>query len=194
MSYLVNNGLALYWGTSEWSATQIMEAYHIARLEHLVPPTMEQPEYSMLERNRVEKEYQTLYSKIGLGTTIWSPLKYGILSGKYLDGTPKDSRLAHGTQGKQRIIDSLTPSTLEKVKKLKGIADDLGCTLAQLALAWTLRHPDVSTAITGASNQSQVIENIKSLKIIPKLKTKEVDDKIESILQNQPNRDKDPRG
>ncbi|MFB6098560.1 MAG: potassium channel beta subunit family protein [Salinibacter sp.] len=184
MSYLVENGYAFYWGTSEWTAEQIRHAYEVARREHLIPPTMEQPQYNMFHRERVEREYAPLYEEIGLGTTIWSPLASGLLTGKYTDGIPEDSRLA--TEGYEWLQDQvLVEERLEKVTKLTAVADDLGCTTAQLALAWCLLNDDVSTVITGASKPSQVEENMQALDVVDRI-DEDVVDRIESILENKP--------
>lgn len=187
MSHVVNQGKALYWGTSEWSAEQIMDAYRIARQEHLVPPTMEQPQYHMFHRERVEKEYAPLYEKIGLGTTIWSPLAGGLLTGKYNDGIPKGSRatlpafdwlrpMFENEEAKDRI---------GKVKKLAPIASELGCSMAQLALAWAAKNPSVSTVITGASRVAQVEENMRALDVVEAL-ADDVMERIDGILDNRP--------
>lgn len=187
MNYIIDQGLAFYWGTSEWSAQQIMEAYGIARREHLIPPTMEQPEYNMFNRERVEHEYARLYQEIGLGTTTWSPLASGFLTGKYLDGVPEESRLdLEGYEWlRERLESEKGQQQLEVVRQLKPIADELGCTLAQLALAWCLKNPHVSTVITGASRRSQVEENMQALKIVEQLDD-EIMDRIEKVLDNKP--------
>lgn len=184
MDDLIHQGKILYWGTSEWSAADIMHAYSVAREYDLTPPTMEQPQYNMLHRDRVEKEYLPLYREIGLGTTIWSPLASGLLSGKYNDGIPPGSRATlKGYEWLREYI--ITPQNLEKVKKLQPIAAQLNCTLAQLALAWCLKSPYVSTVITGASQPEQVVENMKALEVAPKV-TSEVMEKIEAVLGNKP--------
>ncbi|MBD3224641.1 MAG: voltage-dependent potassium channel subunit beta [Caldithrix sp.] len=187
MNLLIQQGKALYWGTSEWPAEMIREAYHIARNNNLIPPLMEQPQYNMLHRERVEKEYAKLYDELGMGTTIWSPLASGLLTGKYNNGIPKDSRLAlddyawlrkklEGEEGKHNI---------KKVQQLAGLADQLSISLPQMALAWCLKNPHVSTVITGASKASQVESNMKALQVVDTL-TGEVMAKIEDILQNKP--------
>ncbi len=187
MHLLIQQGKALYWGTSEWPADLIREAYHVARRDHLIPPLMEQPQYNMLHRERVEKEYAALYKEIGLGTTIWSPLASGLLTGKYNDGIPEDSRLAledyawlrkklEGEQGNQ---------TIRKVKALGELAADLAVTLPQMALAWCLKNPDVSTVITGASKPEQVEQNMQALQVSARL-TEDVLNQIEDILGNKP--------
>ena len=165
MDMIVRSGRAFYWGTSEWSAEQLEEAYRVAREFGCLPPTMEQPQYSMLSRERVEVEYRDLFGKYGLGATIWSPLASGILTGKYNNGIPKGSRLDREKWLRER----LTQERIAKVKKLEPIAKDLGCSLAQLAIAWCLKNPDVSTVIVGASNQEQLKENLAALPVAEKL-------------------------
>ena len=187
MSFIIDQGRALYWGTSEWSADQILEAHAVARRERLIPPTMEQPQYHMFHRDRVEVEYSRLYKEIGLGTTTWSPLASGLLTGKYNDGVPENTRatlagyewLRKGFESKE------AKKRIEKVKKLMPIAEDLGCSLAQLALAWCLKNPDVSSVITGASRPEQVNENMRALEVMPYL-DETVMTQIESILKNRP--------
>ncbi len=184
MDDLIHQGLILYWGTSEWSAQQIMEAYSIARQYGLNPPQMEQPEYNLFARERVEKEYARLYTQIGLGTTIFSPLASGLLTGKYNDGIPTASRAA--LKGYEWLKEEvITPERIEKIRRLAPIAADLGGTLAQMALAWCLKNPNVSTAITGASRAEQVHENMKALDVVEKL-TPEVMERIEQVLGNKP--------
>ena len=187
MNQIINQGKAFYWGTSEWSAQQIMEAYSVARREHLIPPLMEQPQYNMFHRERVEKEYARLYDSIGLGTTIWSPLASGFLTGKYLEGIPKGSRLdLEGYEWLRKQFEGEEAQLKnEKVRQLMPIAEELGCTMAQLALAWCLKNPNVSTVITGASRPSQVEENMKALDVVDEL-TADVMDRIEAILDNMP--------
>ena len=181
MNQIIQQGKAFYWGTSQWSAQQIMDAYGIARREHLIPPLMEQPEYNMFHRERVEREYALLYEKIGLGTTIWSPLDSGILTGKYNQGIPEDSRLAKETWLQRELVQE----KIEKVRQLTPIAEELGSSMAQLALAWCLKNPDVSTVITGASRPEQVRENMGALDLVGRL-TPEVMERIEGILDNKP--------
>jgi voltage-dependent potassium channel beta subunit len=184
MSYLVEHGYAFYWGTSEWSAEQIRHAHAVARREHLVPPTMEQPQYNMFHRERVEREYAPLYDTPGLGTTIWSPLASGLLTGKYNDGIPDGSRLA--TEGYEWLQDQvLREERLDTVRRLTEVAKDLGCTTAQLALAWCLLSDRVSTVITGASKPAQVRENMQALGVVEKIDG-EAEARIESILDNEP--------
>lgn len=187
MSHLVDRGKAFYWGTSEWDAREIAEAYRIAREEHLVPPTMEQPEYNMFHRERVEKEYLPLYGEFGLGTTVWSPLASGFLSGKYNAGIPAGTRLSlKGYDWLRKLYEG--PAGEEKaakVRKLARLASDLGITLPQLAIAWCLKNPFVSSVITGASRPQQVVENMKSLDAVKEL-TPGVTARIEKILENRP--------
>ncbi len=188
MNHLIDRGKAFYWGTSEWSADEIMEAVAVARREHLVPPQMEQPQYNMLHRERVEKEYARLYGAIGLGTTIWSPLASGLLTGKYDDGVgPAGGRAnVKGLEWlRDRLVGESAKSNLHKVKQLASIARELGCTRAQLAIAWCLKNPSVSTVITGATKPEQVVENMKALEVAGKL-TPGMMDRIEGILQNRP--------
>ena len=169
MDIVIRQGKAFYWGTSEWSAADIMCAHSIARQYNLTPPTMEQPQYNLLSRHRVEQEYLPLYRELGYGTTIWSPLASGVLSGKYNQGhVPAGSRLSDPKN--EWLRDSaLRPDRLDKVRKLEPIAAALGCTLAQLALAFCVRNPHVSTVITGASRIEQVHDNLKSLTVVPLL-------------------------
>jgi len=180
MSDIVTSGKANYWGTSEWSAGEIAAAWHIADRHHWHKPVTEQPQYNLLHRERVEIEYARLYDDLGIGTTIWSPLASGLLTGKYNDGIPKDSRA--GLKGyewlAERIVD---PARIATVKKLVPIAADLGCTLGQMSLAWCLTNPRVSTVITGASRPAQVVENMKARDIVGKL-TPDVLARIEAVL------------
>jgi voltage-dependent potassium channel beta subunit len=165
---IITSGRAVYWGTSEWGAAEIMAAWQIAERHHLHKPISEQPQYNLLHRDRVEKEYARLYGDIGLGTTTWSPLASGLLTGKYNAGIPPGSRGA--LKGYEWLAERLSnPAQIAAVKRLAPIAADLGCTLAQLALAWCLSNPHVSTVITGASRPAQVTENMKALDVAPKL-------------------------
>jgi voltage-dependent potassium channel beta subunit len=168
MSDIVASGKALYWGTSEWTAEEIRAAWEIAERHHLHKPQMEQPQYNLMSRMRVEFEYARLYDDIGLGVTTWSPLASGLLTGKYLDGIPEDSR--GSLPGYEWLQGMLTdPKTNERVRRLETIADDLGCTLAQLSLAWCTKNPHVSSVITGASRASQVRENMEALDVAKRL-------------------------
>lgn len=195
MNFLLDQGLAFYWGTSEWSAEQLRQAYEVARQEHLVPPLMEQPEYNMFARERVEREYRPLYRDFKLGLTTWSPLASGLLSGKYNDGVPEGSRVT--TQGyewlRERLESDEGRTRLETVRQLAGVAESLGCSTAQLALAWCLKNPDVSTVITGASRAEQVAQNMEALNVVDKL-TDEVMNQIEDVLGNKPKPLPDARG
>lgn len=187
MTDLVRQGKVLYWGTSEWTAQQITEAYGVARQYGLVPPTMEQPEYNMFHRERVEVELAPLYESMGLGTTIWSPLHSGILTGKYNDGIPADSRanlpgyewlreVVEGEEGRRRLA---------KVRELTKIADGLGTSTTHLALAWCLKNPNVSTVILGASRVEQLRDNLEAMNLLPQL-TSDVMAAIEDVLGNKP--------
>ena len=179
MSDMITQGKALYWGTSEWSADEIRAAYEIADKHHLHKPLMEQPQYNLFWRDRVEKEYSRLYEDIGLGTTIWSPLASGLLTGKYLNGVPERSRAT--LPGYEWLRSMLTDEKRNaKVAELKVIADELGITLSQLSLAWCAKNPNVSTVITGASSAAQVRENMTALDAMPLL-TKEIMDRIDVI-------------
>jgi voltage-dependent potassium channel beta subunit len=184
MSDLIAQGKVLYWGTSEWSAQEIMQAVTIARQYNLVPPTMEQPQYSLLVRERVEKEYARLYSEIGLGTTIWSPLASGLLTGKYNDGIPKETRL--GFESNEWLREYvISDEKIAKVKALAAVAADLGISQAVMAIAWCLKNPHVSTVILGASKESQLTETLTASEAAEKL-TPDILEKIEQILQNKP--------
>jgi voltage-dependent potassium channel beta subunit len=168
MSDIVASGKALYWGTSEWSAEEIREAWEIADRRNLRKPQMEQPQYNLLERTKVETELSRLYAGIGLGLTTWSPLASGILSGKYSKGIPAGSRLS--LPGYEWLRDKIyREETIGAVRRLEPIAAELGGTLSQLAIAWCARNPNVSTVITGASRPEQAAENLKALDLLPKL-------------------------
>jgi voltage-dependent potassium channel beta subunit len=187
MTHLIDQGKAFYWGTSEWSAQQITEAYGVARQYHLIPPQMEQPQYNMFHRKRVEREYAHLYSEIGLGTTVWSPLASGMLTGKYSEGIPGNTRVT--LKGYEWLHESFQSdegrARVEKTRRISKVAGELGCTTAQLALAWCLKNPDVSSVITGASRASQVEENMTALEVVEQLDD-EVMARLEEILDNQP--------
>jgi voltage-dependent potassium channel beta subunit len=185
MDDLVHQGLILYWGTSEWSAADIMRAHGLARELGLTSPQMEQPQYNMFHRDRIEREYLPLYHEIGLGTTTWSPLGSGLLTGKYGGGVvPAGTRAS--LPGYEWIREGImVPEGLEKVKQLQPIAEELGCTLAQLAIAWCRSNQNVSTVITGATSPAQVEENMKSLEFVPKLNSA-VKQRIEAVLGNKP--------
>jgi voltage-dependent potassium channel beta subunit len=169
MSDLINAGKAHYWGTSEWSADEIRAAWEIADKRNLHKPVMEQPQYNLFERRRVEREYARLYEDIGLGLTTWSPLASGLLTGKYIDGAmPDDSRGAlPGYEWLQGMLKD--PKRNEQVKQLRDMAEGFGCSLAQLSLAWCAANEHVSTVITGASRPEQVVDNFGALDVLPKL-------------------------
>jgi voltage-dependent potassium channel beta subunit len=184
MSDLVHQGKVLYWGTSEWSADQIEEAHSVAREPGLVAPTMEQPQYNMLVRDRVEKEYAPLYEKHGMGTTTWSPLHSGLLTGKYNDGIPADSRVnVKGYEWLRNMVESDEgKKALETTRKLTRVARELDTTMARLALAWCVKNPHVSSVITGASRAEQVRDNAEAIHVVPKL-TADVMKTIDGILR-----------
>jgi voltage-dependent potassium channel beta subunit len=171
MDLLVCQGKVLYWGTSEWPADAIRTAHRIARANHLVPPQMEQPQYNLFHRERVEVEYAPLYRELGLGTTTWSPLASGLLTGKYNNGIPAGSRL--DTPGyewlKRNLLEGDGPAQVEKVKRLASLARELGVSLAQLAIAWCLKNPHVSTVMLGATKVEQLEENLGALDVVAKL-------------------------
>ncbi len=180
MHDMISSGKVLYWGTSEWPAEDIRAAWELANRLGLRKPVMEQPQYHLFERRKVEREYARLYEDTGLGLTTWSPLASGLLTGKYLDGIPPGSRAT--LPGYEWLQSKLTdPSRNAQVRRLKGIADDLGCALPQLAIAWCAKNPHVSTVITGASRPEQVHENMKSLDVLPLL-TDEVMARIDQVL------------
>lgn len=184
MNHLIAQGKILYWGTSEWSAQEIMEAHMVARENHLTGPLMEQPQYNMFHRERVEMEYARIYKTVGLGTTIWSPLFSGVLTEKYLDQFPRDTRL--GIEGLEWLRErNLTPEHLEKVRSLNDLAKNMGVSLPKLAIAWCLHNPDVSTVILGASKPSQLEETLESPELL-QLLTPELIERIEGILGNKP--------
>jgi voltage-dependent potassium channel beta subunit len=188
MNHVLDRGWAFYWGTSEWSADQIREAWRAADRLGLVGPLMEQPQYHMFHRERVEVEYADLVRDKGLGTTTWSPLASGLLTGKYNDGVPEGSRLALPEYAWLRtaiVEDPSFPDKARRVRALTALAADLGGTMAQLALAWAASHPHVSTVITGASRTEQVVENMKAVELLPRL-TPDVLAQIDEILGNKP--------
>ena len=183
MHNLITQGKVLYWGTSEWTAEEITEAYEFAEKNHLTPPTMEQPQYNLLDRKRFEVEYDPIFKRYQMGTTIWSPLASGTLTGKYLDGIPEGSRATlKGYEWlKKHMIDSERgQARMEKVKQLKPIADELGVSLSKISIAWCLLNPNVSTVILGASKVDQLKENLESLEVVPLL-TEEIQRKLASI-------------
>ena len=187
MTDLIQQGKVMYWGTSSWSAQQIMEAYGTARQYHLVPPVVEQPIYHMFDRQKVEVEYARLYGTIGLGLTTFSPLASGLLTGKYNHGIPADSRLnLPGYEWlRDRMLGEGSQQRIEMIKELAKLAAELGTNTARLALAWCLSNPNVSTVITGASRAEQVYDNMQAMDLLPRL-TEDVLLKIENILANKP--------
>lgn len=184
MNTLIQQGKILYWGTSEWSGVELMEANRVARDYRLIGPAMEQPQYNLFEREKVEKDYLEVFKNVGLGTTIWSPLASGLLTGKYNNGIPEGSRLT--IEGfdwlKERLI---MEEKIEKVKQLQQLANELGCSLPALSIAWCIKNPNVTTAILGATRKEQLLDNLTALQAVELLST-EVLQKIESIMQNKP--------
>ena len=183
MHDLITQGKVLYWGTSEWSAAQLMEAFEVARTQNLIAPTMEQPQYNMLWRARMEKEYAPVFAQHGLGTTIWSPLASGLLTGKYNNTVPDDTRIHRHDLGwlKEKTIGSESGDKIEKSRRLAVLAGELGVSQACMSIAWCLKNPNVSTAILGASKVGQLEENLKALEVLPLL-TDEVMTWIEVIV------------
>jgi len=188
MHMMVESGKALYWGTSEWKAEQIREAWDIAEKHHLHKPQMDQPQYNLFTRHKVEQDFERLYEGIGLGLTTWSPLASGVLTGKYNAGIPRESRMAlPGYEWLQKA--AVTPQRIDAVKKLEPIARELGASLAQLCLAWCAHNPHVNTVITGASRPEQVRENMKALDVLPKLTpevVKRIEDAVAPVSDFQP--------
>ena len=184
MHNLIQQGKILYWGTSQWSGAEIMEAHRVAQQFGLIAPTMEQPQYNMFERFKMEQDYLPVFQNVGLGTTIWSPLAAGFLTGKYIDGIPEGSRL--DIKGFDWLKERwLQEEKIKKLKKLVALAEKLGVSMASLAIAWTIKNPNVSTAILGATKKEQLYDNLKALETLNQL-SPEVMDKIEKILQNKP--------
>lgn len=184
MNHLIQQGKILYWGTSEWSGVEIMEAHRVAQHYRLIGPTMEQPQYNLFERQKMDKEFLDVFRHVGLGTTTWSPLASGLLSGKYNDGIPKGSRFA--LEGFDWLKDRwMADENMKKVKKLSQLAESLNIKTAALSIAWCLKNPNVSTVILGATKKQQLTDNLKSLEALPLL-TSEVMDKIEGIMKNKP--------
>ncbi len=184
MNHLIQQGKVLYWGTSEWSGVEIMQAHAIAKEYKLIGPTVEQPQYNLFERNKVENEYLQIFKNEGLGTTIWSPLAAGLLTGKYNEGIPTDSRLA--IQGFDWLKERwMSDDKIAKVKSLALLAKELNVTLPALSIAWCISNPNVTTAILGATKVQQLTDNLKALEVVPLL-IKEVVEKIESIMQTKP--------
>lgn len=184
MNTLIEQGKILYWGTSEWSAAEIMEAHMIARELRLIGPQVEQPEYNLFKRQKMEVDYYTIFKNVGMGTTIWSPLASGLLTGKYNDGVPEGSRLA--LEGFEWLKDrTLSDEKIGRVRNLGNFAKELGTSLATLSIAWCIRNNNVTTAILGATKEEQLLENLKALDVLPKL-TDEVMTKIDEIMGTKP--------
>lgn len=184
MNTLIEQGKILYWGTSEWSAAEIMEAHMIARELRLIGPQVEQPEYNLFKRQKMEVDYYTIFKNVGMGTTIWSPLASGLLTGKYNDGVPEGSRLA--LEGFEWLKDrTLSDEKIGRVRNLGNLAKELGTSLATLSIAWCIRNNNVTTAILGATKEEQLLENLKALDVLPKL-TDEVMTKIDEIMGTKP--------
>jgi voltage-dependent potassium channel beta subunit len=184
MHNLIAQGKIMYWGTSEWSAQEIMEAHMFAERHHLIGPTMEQPQYNMLTRRKVEVEYSQIYKTVGLGTTIWSPLASGYLTGKYIDQKPDDTRLMRDELN-WLAEKTFTEENNSKVKALKSLAEEIGISMPHLGICWCLKNPNVSTVILGASKEDQLIQTLKSKDYLHLL-SDEIMNKIELILNNRP--------
>ncbi len=184
MHNLIQQGKILYWGTSEWSGVEIMEAHRVAHQYGLIGPSVEQPQYNLLERNKVENEFLMIFKTVGMGTTIWSPLASGLLSGKYNEGIPADSRF--GLTGFDWLRDRwIKESLLTRVKQLTALANELGISMAAMSIAWCIRNPNVTTAILGATKKEQLLENLKALDALSKL-DEAVMQRIEEIVQTKP--------
>lgn len=184
MNHLIQQGKILYWGTSEWSGVEIMEAHRVAQAYRLIGPTMEQPEYNLFNRHKMENEYLEVFKNVGLGTTIWSPLASGLLTGKYNDGIPEGTRLA--IPGFEWLKDrTFVEEKLNKVRGFQKLADELGVSMASLSIAWCIKNPNVSTAILGATRKEQLLENLKALEVLPMLDAG-VMQRIEDIFGTKP--------
>lgn len=184
MNTLIQQGKILYWGTSEWSGVEIMEAHRVAKDYRIIGPSMEQPQYNMFERNKVENEYLEVYKNVGLGTTIWSPLASGLLSGKYNDGIPEGSRFA--IEGFDWLKDRwMAEDLIARVKKLGDLATELGVSQAALSIAWCVKNEHVTTAILGATKKAQLLDNLDALKVLPLLRT-EIMQQIDAIVGTKP--------
>jgi voltage-dependent potassium channel beta subunit len=184
MHNLIQQGKILYWGTSEWSGVEIMEAHRVAHQYGLIGPAMEQPQYNLLERNKMENEFLMVFKTVGMGTTIWSPLASGLLSGKYNDGIPEGSRF--GLTGFDWLKDRwMKDEMLSKVRQLAALAKEIGLSMPQLSIAWTIKNPNVTTAILGATSKAQLLENLGSLDALDKLGP-EIMQRIDDIVQTKP--------
>jgi len=203
MKVILNKGQALYWGTSEWPAVRLVEAMHICDKIGCPRPVVEQPQYNLAVRGKMESEYTLLFDEYGMGTTVWSPLFSGILSGKYNDGSIPDGTRFSNPRFKARIYDRFfgdeqrAKVMVEKLKATKAIADELGCTQAQLCIAWTMKLKDMSCVLLGASRVEQLVDNLKCMDVVPKL-TPEVLQKIEDVWKTKPEQEMNyvsvPRG
>jgi voltage-dependent potassium channel beta subunit len=184
MNILIQQGKILYWGTSEWHAAEIMEAHRVASQLNLIGPSVEQPQYNLLEREKMEAEYNMVFKTVGMGTTIWSPLATGLLTGKYNNGIPEGARL--GLEGFEWLKERwMVEDKLQKVRKLGEVANELGTPQSTLAIAWCLKNPDVTTVILGATKKEQLLENLKSLEVVEKLDN-DVMKRIDDIMQTKP--------
>ncbi len=184
MNHLIQQGKILYWGTSEWSGVEIMEAHRVASEYKLIGPIVEQPQYNLFEREKIENEFLYLYDTVGLGTTIWSPLASGLLSGKYNNENNREGRM--NTKGFEWLAEKwLQKDKLKKVEKLLRLSQEIGVSLPQLSIAWCIQNKRVSSAILGATQKEQLVETLKSIEILPKL-TPEINEAIEQILKNKP--------
>lgn len=183
MDQILRSGLAFYWGTSEWSAEEIEHAWRVAKELNCIPPIVEQPQYNLIFKTRVEKEYAPLYEKYGIGTTIWSPLASGVLSGKYLDGIPQGSRLDRWPWLRKTLEERgiFEQQTTEKLRRLREIAENLGVTMSQLSIAWCLKNSNVSSVILGVSSVEQLKENIKAIEVKEKI-TEEIYNELSSLF------------
>jgi voltage-dependent potassium channel beta subunit len=184
MNTLIQQGKILYWGTSEWSGSEIMEAHMAAKELGLEGPAMEQPQYNLFERHKMEVDYYTIFKNVGLGTTIWSPLASGLLTGKYNNGIPEDSRLA--LEGFEWLKDrTLSEERIERVRQLEKLAKEMNTSLAMLAIAWCISNPNVTTAILGATKEAQLKENLKALEVYPQL-TADILENIDNVMGTKP--------
>lgn len=184
MNNLIQQGKIFYWGTSEWSSTEIMEAHMVARQLGLEGPAVEQPQYNLLERQKMEADYYTIFKNIGMGTTIWSPLASGLLTGKYNDGIPEDSRLA--LEGFEWLKDkTISKDRIARIRELQQVAEELETTLATLAIAWCISNPNVTTAILGATKEAQLTENLEALEVYPRIDVT-LKERIDTIMGTKP--------
>lgn len=184
MNLLIQQGKILYWGTSEWNGVEIMEAHRVANQLGLIGPSVEQPQYNLLERSKMENEFSMIFKTVGMGTTIWSPLASGLLTGKYNNGIPEGSRFA--LEGFDWLRNQwMVDEKLNRVRELTKLAEELGVSLSTLSIAWTTKNPNVTTAILGATKKEQLIENLKALEVAPKL-TPDILTRIDDIMQTAP--------